>query len=289
MSQLASGIIGFFYRFLGARLLYPLAMNRLVYGLFQIFIVRGRKTLRFTTKYGFKMELPPYEYYMSGYFFLRESNPMETRVLRSILKKGDTFLDVGSHIGWYSLNARQVVGLVGKVVAFEPNPSCVSTLKQNILLNLFQTIRIEKMAVSDTNGKSNFWTGDDMAGSLLKENTQELTHNSVKKILVRMITLDTYCKVHRIENIRLIKIDVEGAEGQVIKGSMKILKKFHPVLILEIYSNTLQSRKIRMKLIRSLLKIGYKLYVFTSGGVKRATISELSEHVINVFMSMGTI
>jgi FkbM family methyltransferase len=214
---------------------------------------------------------------------------METRVLRSVLRKGDIFLDIGAHIGWYSLNARQAVGQGGMVVAFEPNPSCVSVLKQNILLNSFQTIKIEKMAVSDINGKSNFWTGDDMAGSLLKQSAQEFTHYSVKKSAVKVITLDTYCREHKFKNIRLIKIDVEGAEEQVIKGSMKILKKYHPGLILEIYSNTQRSRRTRINMIRSLIKIGYKLYIFTSGGVKKVTIKELSEHVINVFMSIETV
>ena len=74
--------------------------------------------------------LSPYEYYMSGYFFLGESNPMETRVLRRVLRIGDIFLDVGAHIGWYSLSARQIVGPAGKVIAFEPNPSCVSELNK---------------------------------------------------------------------------------------------------------------------------------------------------------------
>ena len=289
MSHVASGILGLLYRFFGPKLLYPLAMNQFAYWLFQIFIVRGRKTIRFTTKYGFLMELSPYEYYMSGYFFLGESNPMETRVLRRVLRIGDVFLDVGAHIGWYSLSARQIVGSAGKVIAFEPNPSCVSELKQNIILNSLHSIKIEKIAIADKNKKSDFWLGDDMAGSLIKASTQELTHYSVKKILVQIKTLDSYCKEHNIERIRLIKIDVEGAEEYVIKGSMMILKKYHPCLILEIYSNTSRLRRTRLKMIRSLMRIGYKLFVFTSGGIEQVTINNLSLHIINVFMSVENI
>ncbi len=289
MSHVASGLLGILYRFFGPKLLYPLAMNQFAYWLFQIFIVRGRKTIRFTTKYGFFMELSPYEYYMSGYFFLGESNPMETRVLRRVLRIGDIFLDVGAHIGWYSLSARQIVGPAGKVIAFEPNPSCVSELKQNIILNSLHSIKIEKIAIADKNKKSDFWLGDDMAGSLIKESAQELTHYSVKKILVTVKTLDTYCREHKIENIRLLKIDVEGAEEKVIQGAMRMLRKYHPCLILEIYSDTLKSRRTRMKMLRSLMKIGYKLYVFTSGGIEQVTINNLSLHIINVFMSVENI
>lgn len=289
MSHFMSGVLGLLYRFFGAKLLYPIAMNWFSYWIFQVFIVRGRKTIRFTTKYGFLMELSPYEYYMSGYFYLGESNPMETRVLRSVLHIGDTFLDVGAHIGWYSLNARQIVGPAGKVIAFEPNPSCASELNQNIILNSWKSIKIEKIAISDKNKKSDFWIGDDMAGSLIKTSAQELTRYCVNKISVHIKTLDSYYKEHRIEKIRLIKIDVEGAEEQVIKGSMKILKKFHPCLILEIYSNTLRVRRTRLKMIRSLMKIGYRLYIFTSTGVKRVSVNGLSDHIINVFMSTENI
>ena len=60
-----------------------------------------------------------------------ETNPYETKVLRETLKSGDIFFDIGAHIGWYSLNAAQIVGEKGKVIAFEANPNCFADLGKN--------------------------------------------------------------------------------------------------------------------------------------------------------------
>jgi len=70
---------------------------------------------------------------IDGLYYLNYSDaePGVDRVLREKLKKGDTFIDIGAHIGYYSILARNIVGESGKVIAFEPNPESYKLLKKN--------------------------------------------------------------------------------------------------------------------------------------------------------------
>ncbi len=274
----------FIYRIFGPIYTFKLAMSPAGYWLFKL-LSGDRASFEFVTKYNFWMMISSYEYYMSGYFFLGETNPTETRIFRSLISSGDTIIDVGAHIGWYSLNAAQKVKNKGLVVAFEPNPHCVQELKKNLRLNQFQNVRIEQTALANKNGKLNFWLGDDMVGSLIRHNTQNLTRFPVKKIVVKAQKLDSYCLTHKIQNVKLIKVDVEGAEAEVLFGARQTLKRFSPHLIVEVYSSDPRGKKQRRKLIKYLAGLGYRPYVFGMSGLEKLSVSHIPENVINLFFS----
>lgn len=130
--------ISFFcYKTLGPKKAFVLAVSPIGKLIFKVF-AKQQKNIVVKTKYDFSMNINEYEYFWSGFFFLGETNPLETMLMRSILKKGDSFIDVGAHMGWYALNAASIVGNSGKVIAFEPNPSCIDGFKKNIDLNKYK-------------------------------------------------------------------------------------------------------------------------------------------------------
>lgn len=273
------------YLIFGPTISFKLAMSPLGKGMLQIMI--GKKTFITTkAKYNFLIHMNTYEYFMSGYFFMGETNPYETWVLRKMLRKDGVFFDIGAHIGWYSLNAAQIVGQKGKVVAFEPNPNCLLYLQKNKQLNKFGNITIEPIAITSNNTRLDFWIGDDMGGSLIRENTMRLTvDKNVKKIVVSAETLDDYCKKHSIKKIDLIKIDVEGAEMQVLRGAKVTLNNLSPDIIAESIDETLRADNSNRKELFSFLKsYGYFAYVFTSVGLKPYTLDQ-SQPTINVYFS----
>lgn len=278
----ASSLIYFTF---GPTISFKLAMSPLGKYIFRI-IIGGGSSIIFKTKYNFLINLHKYEYLMSGYFFMGETNPYETKVLRSTLKNGDVFIDIGAHIGWYSLNASQIVGEKGKVIAFEPNPVCMDNLKKNVQLNDFHNITLESDAISDKNSRLDFWIGDDMGGSIIQKNTMRLTMNQkIKKIKVPAQTLDNYCIKHRIKKVNLIKIDVEGAEGRVLQGIRLTLKKFSPDIIIEWCDVTLQAdNSSQDKLLRFFSARGYHPYSFTSKGLNPYLIGRPQE-TINIYFS----
>lgn len=277
----------FCYITLGPKKAFLLAMSPIGKLIFKIF-VKQHKTLVIKTKYGFLMTISEYEYFMSGFFFLGETNPLETMLVRSILKKGDVFVDVGAHIGWYALSAADIIGNNGKVIAFEPNPSCITELIKNIDLNKYKNVVLEKIALSDKEEIAEFWVGDDMGGSLVKENTERLTvdGSTVKKIKIRTRTFDSYIKKYNNIKIKLIKIDVEGAEIQVLKGSERYLKKYNPDILIEVIDECLRANgSSKKELFDYLNKLGYIPFEISTDGLKKITNINFIQQNCNIFFS----
>jgi len=131
------------------------------------------------------------------------------------LKLGDTFVDVGANSGYYSLLASKRVGDSGKVYSFEPFPPAFMRLKRNIEMNNSRNIFAIPKAISREEGKQSLFVSD------LQDGMSSLIPVSHKNVLtVEVTTLDAF--VPR-ENIALVKIDVEGAESDVLLGAQHLL------------------------------------------------------------------
>lgn len=134
-------------------------------------------------------------------------------LLAALLKPGDFFVDVGTHIGIYSLLAAR---LGAQVLSFEPDPYTYSLFQQNIDANhVSDRVKPVNALVSDTSGK----------GKLYIESHDRLTSTSVatlsrnwEAVECDMYSLDDYFATHGISHVDCLKVDVEGAETQVLNG-----------------------------------------------------------------------
>ncbi|MDR7130458.1 FkbM family methyltransferase [Algoriphagus sp. 4150] len=155
-------------------------------------------------------------------------------VLEKFLKKGDTFIDVGANQGEYSLWAARKVGIDGRVVAFEPMQQLFDQLTENIRLNeaFHKSIIPVKLGLSDKKGEVILYSSaDSNEGTNTIYNTEKFSIESGK---IQLDTLDEQLKSLEITNVNFLKIDVEGAELQVLKGALNTLKKHRPIILLEI-------------------------------------------------------
>jgi FkbM family methyltransferase len=136
------------------------------------------------------------------------------------VRPGNTVFDIGAYAGFHSLFCGLLVGAKGRVFAFEPNPISRCSLESQIRLN--RTLRVETIpyALSDTVGMADF---DAAQGS-----QSRITPTGKSK--VEMETLDSLVPVDLpVPNV--IKIDVEGEEEKVLRGSLKTLSKFRPIVL----------------------------------------------------------
>jgi FkbM family methyltransferase len=155
-------------------------------------------------------------------------------VLEKFLKKGDTFIDVGANQGEYSLWAARKVGSKGKVIAFEPMQQLFDQLTENIRLNeSFQkTIIPIKLGLSDKKGEVTLFASEDSnEGTNTIYNTDKF---SIELGKIQLDTLDEQLDELKINTVNFLKVDVEGAELQVLKGTLNTLKNNRPILLLEI-------------------------------------------------------
>ncbi|MEI7931470.1 MAG: FkbM family methyltransferase [Alphaproteobacteria bacterium] len=164
------------------------------------------------------MELDPFEGsqldLMAGY--VAETGTLA--LIRQLLKTGDTYIDVGAHVGLHALTAAKAVGPTGRVIAIDPQPYCCERLMINAALNGLSNILVVAAAASNRDGPvtlSNQARTDRTRLTLTGPGQADL----VNRFETGAIRLDSLIERHDLTAIRLIKIDVEGYESEVIAGA----------------------------------------------------------------------
>lgn len=192
----------------------------------------------------------------------------EILFLRKYLKPGDTFFDIGSNIGLFSLHAAQIVTNNGNIHAFEPTPKTFARLMENIELNRYQNIiTANNIGISSDIGKLSLnisTDGHDAWNTFAKQS--EICFE--KKIEIPVEKLDNYMSEKQIscKDIALIKIDVEGWEMEVLKGAKNLLLDENaPVLMVEFTESNLFAAGTNCYEIYDLIvSYGYKWYRYDS-------------------------
>lgn len=157
--------------------------------------------------------------------------------MKKILKKGDTFIDVGANIGYITAIGASLVGKTGQVHSFEPVPAYFSKLKKTAKINPDFTIVINQYALAEKSGAmtininncKNIGWNTLVPGLMRKEEIKEV-------ITISTCRLDDYIREKELGNIALIKIDVEGYEFPVLKGLSGYLEStgHRPIIICEV-------------------------------------------------------
>ena len=146
--------------------------------------------------------------------------PGITAFLRRRLKPGDLFCDVGAHIGYHTLLAANAVGPDGVVVAIEPSPATARALRMNIAINDVRTVRVVEAAVAATPGTLSLYFGP--PSNTGKTTTVE-ARGFTDRATVRAMPLEQILRPDEIRRVRLIKLDVEGAEGPILRHLLETL------------------------------------------------------------------
>lgn len=148
--------------------------------------------------------------------------PAESQLIAKLLKPGDTFIDVGAHIGWYTTIASRCVGETGQVIAVEPYPQNAVALRENLARNGSRNVRVAETALGSKKGTLT------LSGSSGAVTALEWTRRQ-GLIEVPMSTLDDIAA--DVDVVAFIKIDVEGWETHVLKGAASTLSRTKHVLI----------------------------------------------------------
>lgn len=190
-----------------------------------------RRPLVFTDARGLRYELRPGE--NAGIYFEHRGNYEVTESLfcERYLRLGDTAIDVGAHIGLYTLLFAKLVGPSGRVIAFEAEAENYGRLLGNIALNSHATVVAEHLAVYRTSGSVVLNLFEPALGAWHSIGAPQLPHAlrpgeiavPVAAVEVKSVSLDDYCRSAGIGHVQLLKIDVEGAEPDVLEGARELL------------------------------------------------------------------
>jgi FkbM family methyltransferase len=175
---------------------------------------------------------------------------VELRLVRERLRGGGDFVDVGAHVGMYSVAAALELGSRGRVLAFEPNPAARAQLEANLALNGCDEVVVSAAAVSDAVGETVLHvpaTPDPSFSSLEGGRFPE-----GQPVRVETTTVDGAVREHGLRPA-VVKIDVEGGELRVVAGMEETLD-FRPALLVEVDGES------GAELERRLAPRGYRAY-----------------------------
>ncbi len=173
------------------------------------------------------------------------------------LSEGSVFLDVGAHIGYFSMKAAAKVGKTGRVVAFEPNPDTLEFLRSNVTANRAENVIVQPIACTDREQTLTLYAAPEIntgASSLTRDNANISAAEAPKAFSVRGRPIDDVVRELNLTRVDAIKVDVEGAEVSVLRGAAETLRRFHPKLVVEVIPEQLAGFKTTPAELEALIK-----------------------------------
>lgn len=173
-----------------------------------------------------------------GLGFLQRPQSDEEQFVRSIDLRGKTVFDVGAFEGLFTL---RFASQAARVVTFEPHPWCQATTMKNVGLNGFNNVTLVPVALADKPGIMTLsYPEYEPARSTIEPATltvlQRSGYEHLKTMPVLVWTLDEAFRTLQLPVPDLIKIDAEGAEADIARGALSVLKECGPVLYIELHS-----------------------------------------------------
>lgn len=187
----------------------------------------------------------------------------DTKGLIMSMSEGDTFIDIGAHIGYYSMVASRLVGDAGKVISFEPTPSTFGLLQKN--LQQKGNVKLENLAVYSvqTNMEFNDYGLKYMVFNSFQKARLSDIDLQPNRIQVQTTTLDNYCRLNGV-NPSFIKIDAESVELHVLQGAVETIRKSKPKFMIEVGDFEHIDAGSSLKIISFLADLGYEPFEYAN-------------------------
>ena len=198
-----------------------------------------------------------------------------TRVFRDVVQPGMVVLDLGAHVGFYTLLASELVGPRGLVLAFEPEPRNYSMLLENVRSAGATNVRAFACAVSDVDGTAPF-----NVGPTLGEHSLYVAASQNIRIEVPVVRLDAFLQSQAdIPHVDVVKSDIQGAELDALRGMEHTVRENQNIrLLVEWWPIGLRAAGHEpSELLHYLIGLGFAVSEVTTYGCRPVQAEELSD------------
>ncbi len=235
--------------------------NRVVGRLVQ----KQKRNLKARTTFGAVIDIDCRDAIQRWVYFFGIFEPCITAYMRRILRPGDVFIDIGANVGYYALLGAKLVGRFGKVIAIEPSPSIFAVLESNLRRNDARNVAAMNLAITDTAKDVVVFLHDvtNRGGTTIMPGVAGRRPTTAEAI-VPGVPLGHAINIECLRRAKLIKIDVEGAEWQVLQG----LREVFPTLsqktqiIIEVDSRSLKDQGIKVSELFDLIRFaGFRPFI----------------------------
>jgi FkbM family methyltransferase len=208
-----------------------------------------------------------YHRYVNGYWLGQYELPLQEVLVRE-LSPGGVFFDVGANAGFFTLVAAKRVGPSGKCCAFEPLPENAAAVRSQLELNGLSYCHLVTEAVSDHEGTESFSLD---AGESYSTAHLGAGGSAKQTFQVKVNTLDHYCQLYGMPD--LVKMDIEGAELDALKGATAMLRDKPPTIVVELHTPQCEAGVIKL-----LSDAGYQCCELDGGPLQKD--QRLPRHVL---------
>ena len=208
--------------------------------------------------------LNPYDPVVSGAIFFNVYEKSESHFIKSICYEGMNILDIGANIGYYTALFSQLAGERGSVIAIEPDLESYKYLSKSINSFNYKNVLSFRLAASDIKQKLPLFISKETRG----DNRLYSTNQKLNSIMVDCLTVDELLEENKIENLDLIKIDVQGYEPKVLKGMLNIVRSSKKLILLSEFwpKGILQAGESPKEFLTMLRKMQFQLFELKKNG-----------------------
>ncbi len=226
-------------------------------------------------EHGYRIALDLGDYFERETYYLGRFYEWEIQaVVKSLLRPGDAFIDVGANIGMLTLYGAAVVGSMGTVLAFEPNPEARARLHRHLEMNGLSHVRVYDRALSDARGRSVLAMPSHRTGT---GTLRSVDGHSCRSFDIQTARLDDFiAEIPRHRRV-LLKIDTEGYDFNVLKGASRLLSRSRVSVIAEVNEKWLgELGQCAGEMFAYMTRFGYRSYLprIQSGALRRKLVIE---------------
>jgi len=208
--------------------------------------------------------LNPNDPVVSGAIFFNVYEKSESQFIKSICFEGMNILDIGANIGYYTALFSQLAGDKGSVIAIEPDLESYKYLSRSINSFNYKNVLSFHLAASDIKQKLPLFISKENRG----DNRLYSTNQKRNSIMVDCLTVDELLEENKMENLDLIKIDVQGYEPKVLKGMLNIVRSSKKLIVLSEFwpKGILQAGESPKEFLTMLRKMQFQLFELKKNG-----------------------
>jgi FkbM family methyltransferase len=204
-----------------------------------------------------------------GVYIFGDSLEPELGSLQHFLGSGQVFVDVGANVGVFTVKAAKEVGNDGLVIAVEPFMETAFRLSRNVQANGYSNVRVRNFCIGRNTQHARLHL------SKGKPNSFSLVPNdNAESISVLSVSLDDLCRWENLERLDYLKIDAEGAEADVLEGGQEAIKRFRPIV------------QVEVTIVKSNLKVNYRRFA-APNSINHMFIPAENEKAIQTARKLG--
>lgn len=186
-----------------------------------------------------------------------------SRFFTEVIQPGDTVIDVGANVGWFTLLSAVATGPTGRVLSFEAAPANVRKLRANIELNGYKNVEVIPQPVSDVIKDTTFYINPEGSGGCALWDMCSEKEVKGEPLAIKTVTLDSL----NLSKVKLIKVDTEGHDQRVLVGATKLLTTVRPEFVIaEMHEPGLNYFGDTQTSIRDFMRnFGYSTFMLLEG------------------------